>query len=74
MEKGLLDGELQGSWGGDCGWSGAVLQPGADIKSVVVSPSGPSTQHCDTSEEGRFLQTFCVCQHSFVSVGMEVSL
>lgn len=50
-----------GCWGGDCGWSGAVLQPGADARSVVVSLSGQSTPYCDTSEQGRFLQTFCSC-------------
>ena len=43
MEKGLLDGQLQGV--GEEIVVGAVIQPGADVKSVVVSPSGRTLRH-----------------------------
>lgn len=69
--EGLLGWRITGHWGGDCGWSGAVLQPGADAKSVVVSPwPGCSVV---TAPRRRVFSTLCVCQHWFVSIGMEVS-
>lgn len=43
--EGIIGRTITGSWGGDCCWSGAVIQPGADVKSVVVSPSGRTLRH-----------------------------
>lgn len=50
------------------------MQSGPDVKSVVMSTSGQSLQDWDVPVEGHFLQMFDGCEHSRVSIDVEVAL
>lgn len=67
-----MEKELWGVGERNVAWPLVVLEPGADVKSLVMSTSGWSLQDHDTYVEGHVLQMFCVCKHSCLSKGVEV--